>query len=70
MLPKITISQGERQIEVNLSDRELHHVLDSLNYYSANKLINPRTGEPYESQVTAEAKLTELGESIDQVLDS
>jgi len=67
MSPKITISQGERQTEVELSDGEIHHVLKALEDYSVNRLIDPKTRQPYETEAPTDEKLRDLRKAIIEI---
>jgi hypothetical protein len=67
-MPKVTISQGERQIEVDLNDDELHHVLQSLEEHSVNKLMNHETRRPYQGTESVDAKLRELRRALVEIL--
>lgn len=63
-MPKVIISQGERQIEVELDERTTGQVVGALRKHVNNNLIDPKTRTTYPGEVEVEKQIVALGKAL------
>jgi len=63
-MPKVTVSIGERQIQVELDERTTRQVLEALSNYRNNNLIDPQTRQPYAGKAKSDEQISELGKAL------
>lgn len=63
-MPKVTISKGERQIEVELDERTTEHVVEALRAHTVKNLIDPKTRTVYVGEVELEKQIADLGKAL------
>lgn len=63
-MPRITISHGEKVIEVELDEKTTGQVVEALRRHINVNLIDPETRTAYPGEVDAEKQITTLGKAL------
>lgn len=64
MSPKITISKGERVVEIVLTDEQAQLAAEFLNRGRTDVLVDPKTRRPYPASGETAEKIFTLGKEL------